>query len=258
MRTMSASVFAIFVGASMAPAADRLDELFASWEKAQVGIQSLVVEFTLETPDWIDNTTELSHGSFRLLRSPKKESCASYDIRTEGTDGKQVHESGLLIDRSIYVLHHGTKQATRSDFAAGELQPFLEKWFHPTVILLDRKRTEEKWNLEVVKKDEWYTYLVMTTKQSNHSARFRFMPGADLIRIALMNKATPNMAQDMPCRIEYTDARQRQTFNIQVWRLNGPNPPKPEEFTMPEKLSGWTVNQPPSPAVLLPPAQPKK
>ena len=70
--------------ASPASAADRLDELFAEWEKLPSFFQSLVVDFGLEVYDPVSGTVERSSGELRLIRTAKGELLGSYEIRRLG------------------------------------------------------------------------------------------------------------------------------------------------------------------------------
>jgi hypothetical protein len=238
MRPTFASLLAIVVSASGAPAADRLDELFASWEKAQAGVQSLVVEFTLETKDVFDETKR-AKGSFRLVRTPNGDVCACYElVPVDKAGGKVGRDNFLLKNRSVYSMDYDKKKAVHLATVDGDLQPFLERWFNPFVILLDRKRADAKCELKVVKQDEWYTYLTAKQKYPRTSV---WEPTFQQCGIVFLNKATATVPRDMPLRLITNTGGSQTVFDIKSWRVNAPDGPKPEEFTKPENRPDWEV-----------------
>ncbi len=107
--------------------------------------------------------------------------------------------------------------------------------------LLDRKRAEEKCHIEVVKQDEWYTYLAVKQKQVKRSVWFPdpFHEG----QAVLMNKASEKVPKDMPRQLWYTNGTQKCIFEIKLWQLNPAEAPKLEEFREPEDRPGWEVTE---------------
>jgi hypothetical protein len=227
----------LLVACLVAPFAEKVDpqdQLFGSWQESQRGVKSLVVQFSLETKDRVFDERKKSEGTFRLVRTPKGEVFASYELtHAKAKEKNEERWSGLLNNDTVYLLNHDRKSAIRFKPTDGELLEFLEKHFNPFVQLLDRKRAQEKCQLDVVKQDEWYTYLSVKPKQVTDN----FHQG----RVALMNKASEGVPKDMPRQLWYTDGVQDYTFMINTWRLNGPDPPKREEFAKPEDRAGWEV-----------------
>jgi hypothetical protein len=140
--------------------AERLAELFASWEQAQRTVRSLSITFTTETREAVFDQREQREGTFRLFRNRNGEVFASYRVLDK--KGKVV---GLLNAGSAYLLDEDNKIASRLGSASPDLRGFLEKYFNPFVVLLDKKRANEKCRLEIVKQDKLYTYLTVTPKQ---------------------------------------------------------------------------------------------
>jgi hypothetical protein len=164
MRVLAPSVLFVGFFASWAKGDDRLDRLFMSWAEAQRDIKALVVEFNLETRDSITGKREKSDGTIRLMRTPVGDVLASYQVAEPA--GTRDRWSGLLNGGTVYLLNHDKKTAVRFERQTDdELRRFLEEYFNPFVWLLDRKRVEESCRLEVVKQDEFYTYLLVTPKQ---------------------------------------------------------------------------------------------
>jgi hypothetical protein len=92
--------------------AKRLDELFASWQKVQREVRSLVIEFTLEKHDTSFKTRDEHSGSFRLLNTANGDVAASYDlIRNRQRFG------GLLSLGRLYTLDYSKKTAMGFDAA---------------------------------------------------------------------------------------------------------------------------------------------
>jgi hypothetical protein len=236
MRWYLSSLVCIGIVAIAMPAAaaDRQDELFASWKQAQRDVRSLVVEFTLETQA-IWHTTEQYEGTFKLVRTPEGEIFASHDIAGKKPGaGQQERWGGLLNGGRVYLLDYDKKLAIKFEPAESELPGFLEKYFNPFVVLLDQKRAEEKCRLEVVKQDEWYTYLAVKSKDAS------FFRDA---RAVLMNSDTDNVPKNMPRQLWWNDGNNSHAFQIRAWRLNASDAPKPEEFTKPEDRPGWEVTE---------------
>ena len=239
MRAFSASIVVVSCIAGLASGADRKDDLFASWQKAQRDAQSLIVEFTLTTKDPLAGNVQNAEGA-RLIRTPKGEVFASYELTQQGTKGDQpARFTGLLHEGKIYVLNYDKKTAVSFEFTDGELRPFLEKYFNPFVRLLDRRSVEEQCKIEVAKQDDWYTYVTVKPKTVR---RFGWFP--DMFQhghVVLMNKASDTVPQDMPRQLWYTDGINDYTFEIKSWQLNPVNSPKLAEFARPEDRPGWKV-----------------
>ena len=237
MRSLLGCLLVLSV-AGLANGADRKDELFAGWEKAQRRVESLVVEFTLETKNPNFGTSEKASGTFRLIRTKTGEVFASYEgIAEKGKGEKPGRFIGLLSKGAIYILNDDKKIAIRFDPAEGKLSQFLEDHFNPFVRLLDRKRVEEECHLSVFKQDKWYTYLDLKGKPG-------FWGNPLVGRIVLANDDGKAIPKGMPRQIWYADVSGcESTFDIKAWRMNGDKPPKLEEFTRPEDRPGWTVTR---------------
>jgi len=217
----------------------RQDQLFASWQGAQLNVKSLVVHFTLEQRygSFIDK----ADGTFRLIRTPNGQIFASYQVFPAKESLFLSSFSGLLNGGTIYVLNEEEKTAFSLRSIQGDLMQFLEKHFHPFVLLLDRKHAKEKCHLQVVKRDEWYTYLTVTPKKVERDEWFRepFQKG----RVVLMNKSNEGVPKDMPRELRYIYGSHETIFDIKSWRLNAQDAPKVEEFTKPEDRAGWKVSE---------------
>ena len=235
MRSLFGSLLALGLLATSPTGADRLDQLFAAWEQEQRGIQSLVVEFTLTTKEPIFNDTQKAAGVFRLLRTPTGELFASYDLHYEKLKGEKSERfSGLLYNGAVYLLIHEKKAALRFKAAEDDLPDFLERYFNPFVLLLDRKRAEERCKLEIVQQDEWYTYLNVRPLQGKGPSWF------NQGQVVLVNKDAKILAKNMPRRLWFANGnRIERTFEITGWRINAVDGPKAEDFQRPEDLPGW-------------------
>lgn len=227
-------VGAVFTGPPAA-ASDRLDGLFSKWAEAQKDIRWLVVEFTLETWDSVWQECHQSVGTFKVLRTPKAMSFASYELRTMTPEA--VKAGGLLNGGKIYFLDHDRKAALRFTPADGDVAAFLERHFNPFVVLLDSKQVKEKHRLEVVKQDKWYTYLAITPKVTPSDSGIHCIEA----RAVLMNRPTENVPKNMPRQLWYADGIREYTFRIRAWRLNAGKALDVKEFERPEDRPGWRV-----------------
>jgi hypothetical protein len=213
----------------------RQDELFASWEQAQRTIRSLVVEFSFERSDPNFGETEKCAGTVRLIRTPKGELFGSYELGEKQKTGGRRLWNGLLNGGLVYLLDYDKKRAMKFDPASSDLRGFLEKYFSPFVVLLDRKHAEKNCRLQVIKQDEWYTYLSVTPKQLKRSG---WLSG----RAVFMNQDSEGVPKNMPRQLWYQEpSGQEYKFNIKAWRLNAADAPKLEEFQRPEDRPGWLV-----------------
>jgi hypothetical protein len=239
---MFVAIALAFGSAARADGADRKDQLFATWQEAQRSTTTLVVEFTLKTWDPTFSKRHQFEGTFRLIRSPKGEVLASYEVALAKAKGDvPERSSGLLSNGKVYLLNHDKKTAIRFEPSDGDLQRFVEKYFNPFVLLLDRKRADEQCLVDVAKQDEQFTYLTVKPKAVKPSGWFtdQFHEG----RAILMNKASDMVPKDMPRQLWYTDGRQEYTYEIKSWRHDPAEPPKLEEFVRPEDRPGWEVRE---------------
>jgi hypothetical protein len=152
MRAVLRSLFVFNFLTTGVIGADRQDQLFASWQKAQRGVESLVVRFTLETTDFAFKQRQKADGTFRLLRTTKGEVFASYEVtEPQAKCDKQERYSCLLNQRTIYLLDHDKKTAIaiRFESSEGDLLRFLEQYFNPFVLLLDQRRASAQWQFEL-------------------------------------------------------------------------------------------------------------
>lgn len=238
MYPTSLLVVGLFTASASGPG--RLDRVFASWEGAQRGVKSLVVRFTLETRDRAFDEREKAEGTFCLLRTSRGEVSASYVINPpKGKKGRQEHWSGLLNDGAVYLLNHDRRMAIRYGPPDCGLPRFLARYLNPFALLLDRKRAEEQYQLEVVKDDDLYTYLTVKPRRAKRSG---WLPDAFRVgRVVLMNKAAATVPKGVPRQLWYADGMREYTFEITSWQANGVVAPKPEELARPEDRAGWQV-----------------
>jgi hypothetical protein len=218
----------------------RQEQLFASWQEAQRTIKSLVVQFTLETRDIVSKRGQpKAEGVFRLIRTPDGKLFASYQLtQPEGSDWPG-RWTGLLNDGSVYLLVDDKKTAFGMKPNDDDLRQFLEKHFNPFVLLLDKKYAKDKCYLEVVKQDEWYTYLSVTPKNvKRYGWNIDSFQGG---RVVLINKSSERVPKDMPRELRYTDGFNEYVYDIKSWRFNAPKAPKLEEFARPEDRPAWKV-----------------
>lgn len=210
----------------------RINELFSVWEREQKETQSLIVEFTRTIS--IGNLRLKRHnGTFKLLRTPQGELSAYYEIRD--IDGPSTRtDCVILVKGELYLLDHDQKIAARIPTGRNVLQ-FLSSKFDPCLILLDRQLAQKTNRLQIAQKDEWYTYLTMEPKQSDAPWRYG--------RVVSLNKPTTKVGKGLPKQFYCVDGAHEYTVDINAWRKNPPDAPKPEEFTPPQERPGWKVHE---------------
>jgi hypothetical protein len=224
----------LLVVALPAGAADRQDELFASWERTRKDVRSLVVEFTLTMDDRTFKERQQWEGTIRVLRGPADKVSASYEAREK----KPKAERGgyLLSGGKAYLLNHDRKTAMKFDLAGRDVLHVVEETFNPFVAFLSRERATEIYRIEVIAQDERHTHLRVRPKRPGRSA-----VGLDEGRAVLVNQATDAVPRDLPQRIWYTDGHREYTLTFRAWRLNPATPPQLKEFERPEGWPGWQV-----------------
>jgi hypothetical protein len=240
---MFPALVTLFVAATFATAGDRLVELFGSWEKARAETRSLVVEYTMKEPEPVTGADDGVPTVFRLLRTPEGELYASVDQSAAARPGTGRRLSYLLNGGTIYRLDHATKTGFVVRPAGDGLSEFLETWFSPVVVLLDRRRAEARYTITLVQQDEWYTHLLLRPKDRRKSGWFT--PVQPDVQVALMTKASPAIPKDMPRRLRYLIPNgPTTTFDIIAWRLNAADGPTVADFAKPQDRPGWRVVEP--------------
>jgi hypothetical protein len=215
-----------------------LGDLFSAWERAGRDTRSLVVEHSRQEVDRLTRRTVEYNGTFRLLRTPDGRVMASYGGWRQGQAATDPHDTALLNAGVVYLLFPDTKGALKFEPAGGDPAGFLERHFHPLVVLLDRKRAVADYDFRIVKRDEYYTYLTMRPKPS----RVKGVP--PLLDDGLV--VTPNAdggaaPKGMPVVLRYTHGPATTTSRVKSWRANQPGGPRPEEFAAPTERDGWKV-----------------
>jgi hypothetical protein len=227
-----AGIVAVMTGAGTA----RLDELFASWQRAQRDVRSLVVEFTEESRDHAFNQKHQSEGTLTLIRTPNGEIRASYELRPK--DGTDRRFGGLLLGKTVIVLDHAKKKAYELPPQDEGTVLFLARWLNPFVLMLNNPRARKELELSIVGQDRWYTYLqVVPSSPWKQQMGFtaRWIEG----RVVLMNEASRDVPKNMPRQLWYSDGTHERTFDIRSWRLNAANGPGAEALRHPRDWPGW-------------------
>src|SRR5262249_33153308 len=153
---------------------------------------SLVIEFTLEMKDSAFRTRQEFDGVFRLLREPTGDILASYELRDKhGKEGAPPSFSGLLNAGTIYVLDHGQRTAVKYRPKKGDVPRTLEDYLNPFILLLDRKRAQDKWRLAISKQNDWYACLRVEPKGEKRSSwSWEGWKIVEKGQLVVMNKAT--------------------------------------------------------------------
>ncbi len=225
----------------LANGADSLDQVLSRWERTQRDMRSLVVEFTLETQDKIFNATEKSDGVFRLLRTPDGEVRASYERTPQKpNDASPKLTAGLLNRRTIYVLDFHQKQEYRLNIGQTDLVEFLQVYFNPLSALLDRKRAEDNYEMEITR-DRTYTYLTIKPKPSDRPRGWFFPITMKAGRIALLNADSKAVSKDLPRQIWFHNGSQEFIYEIKSWRMNAADGPTADDFARAKNPPGWKL-----------------
>ena len=138
-----------------------------------------------------------------------------------------------------YRLNHANKTATQCYPDDGDLLGFLQLYFNPIVLLIDRERAENAYTLKVDTRDEWYTYLTLKSKEPKSKPWLAIKFSA--CHLALLNKATAAIPKDMPRQLRIDTPNERLLFDIKSWRINPPDPLKEADFARPATRPGWKV-----------------
>ncbi len=204
-------------------------------------MRSLVVEFTSETQDKIFNATEKSDGLFRLLRTPDGEVHASYERTPQETNDASLKlTAGLLNRRTIYVVDSHQKQEYRLNIGQTDLVELLQNYFNPLTTLLDRKRAEDRYEMDITR-DSTYTYLDIKPKSSDRPRGWFFPITMTQGRIALLNADSKAVPKDMPRQIWFHSGGQEFIYEIKSWRMNAADGPTVDDFAGAKNPPGWKL-----------------
>jgi hypothetical protein len=243
MRISFCGLLFVFLAGQQAAGAERLDELFASWEGAQREMRSLLVEFTLETTIPIFNQQVRFDGVFRFLRTPTGILASCEFQQTWPKPENEIRVTELLHRGTVYLLNHDKKTALAFPVAEKDRLGFLAEHFNPFAILLDRSLAREKAWLEVIGEDESSTDLAVRWKPAKRCDWYE--PPSKVGRVTLMKKGSKTIPKNMPRQLSYPELNGAQyVYVIKTWRMNADDAPKPDEFTRPEDMPGWTVYPP--------------
>ncbi len=225
----------------------RQKELFGAWEKAAREVRTLAIEFDLKEEDSIHPEGKPFHGRLLLRRTPRGV-LGRYEFRPPEKDKEPF--VALLLGDKLYLLRTANKTAIRIDLAGVNICRWLEKWFNPFVLPLDRERAQWEWRWNLAKEDSWYTYLdvqprkrqgrssfLQTYKEDDSDSGWSFVRA----RIVVMNKGDDKIPRNMPRRIWIRQVTSDITFDIVRWTMDGPEAPSDKDFTEPEKMEGWKV-----------------
>jgi hypothetical protein len=243
MRTLSTILLGFAFAGPTARADDAVvavDKVFAAWRSAAQDVQSLVVEYRSETRNRIVNGDSDTYDYvFKIIKCDDGWLASLNAEPAIPAVSAPKRMSYLLYNQQVYLLNHDDKMATRFGASTADLPGFLARHFNPFVVVLNRKRADEWCRFEIVKKDEWYTYLSVKPRDPRRADHFdgNFEGGG----IAVMNEDSPAVPKGMPRTLYQLCGALEIRTDIRTWKLNAPNPPKPEEFTRPEDRPGWTV-----------------
>jgi hypothetical protein len=224
--SVSIAIYALVACLGFSVGAERKDAAFSSWKQAKEGTESLVVEYKKESKDLVTLKQSSSTFVFRLLQIKGKIYASVAKVETNLKAEKVEQRVALLADSTIYLYGFGPEEETavRLEFKPEELRSFLQRHFDPFVVLLDRKKTSEQYDIALQKTDKNYTYLSIDAKQN------QFPSG----QVVVMNKDSEFIPKNMPRLIRHIEQHQQQTVDIQSWRINPINGPKTDDFTVPK------------------------
>jgi hypothetical protein len=227
----------------------RQKEVFDAWEKAAREVQTLTVEFDYqaELKHWFFGGIRQGHGRLLLRRTPRG-ILGRYELGSQDRSGEPAAVF-LLLEDKLYLLRTAEKTAIRQDLAGVNIRRWLEAWFNPFVLLLDRERAQKEWRWTFAKEDIWYSYLdVVPLKRNRPRSLFPTFKEGDAgwsferARVVVMKKGDDKIPRNMPRQFWIEEqAASSVRFDIVRWTMDGPNPPPDKDFTAPEKMAGWKV-----------------
>ena len=88
----------------------------------------------------------------------------SFDVARK--DRPIANRTSYLLCKGIpYRLHHHSKTAYSYPPTDGDLLHEVQLYISPIALLVDRKRVEDGYKLEITAAEEWYTYLRISRKK---------------------------------------------------------------------------------------------
>jgi hypothetical protein len=249
MRSLVAIGLVLSVGTASAD--ERLDELFATWEKASKDFKSLVVQGKRTTIDSLKGVEESLLAQARLVRTSDGTLRGIY--RLKHPNPRAVPEVSLLVGRNAYVARTDEKVYSKFEIEDGNVTRFLAAYLNPMILLLDRKRAEEEYVIAITKRDELYTYLKFTQKRSWKARQSLFWDNFlisefDEAQLVVVNRTIDSVPKYFPIRIWFRSSNGDQVrYDVTSWQLNEPDKLDLESLSPPEEHEGWTVRSHPLP-----------
>lgn len=204
---------------------------FARRGRAARDMTSLSVEFTCTTAEVLPQREVKWVGIFRMLRT--EDGPFAVLTATRGQESKKY----LLRGGDVFLIDPQVKTSTR--IRPDDVTRFVENYFHPFVVLLDRARATEAYSVRVRKRDEYFTYLGLEPKKGK-----TVWPGGEIV---LVHKANDDPPVGVPRVIRHSaDPHTSVLWDIKKWVMNGDASPKLEEFEPPAEKDGWQMIEMPS------------
>jgi TIGR03009 family protein len=226
------------IDAPAAPALDprnELDALLIQWEQKMKAVQAIEAECVRTETDPVTNTTEVYQGRARFLKPDRAE---LWMVKQKNRD---VYERFLCTGRQLYEFRPQTRLVrvhTLPPRAPG--QPALDDNFLGLLSGMDAREAKRRYDLQLVKKDQWYYYLVVKPRLPADKAEFTEA------RLVLL-------AQTMlPREISFIPPN----GNIIKWDIPRLNPAAaigPADFAPPQLPRDWKIEQVPSAGLAAPP-----
>jgi hypothetical protein len=225
----------------------RLTYLLETWQRARTETKSLSVEFNVERQDNVFRGKSVAPGVFKLRRLANgtiQARCAIKPKQRPGVKvkGKEDPFIGLLLGKQIYCLNAPDKGIVKLDLGSGDPLKFLEKWFLPLLVLLDRDGLRKDFEVKVSRQDQSYSYVEIRPKKGRHFSWFwdELVTG----HAAFMNKNGVDVPADMPKALLWYSISGASGTKIDIlkWQTNVPGTVTDRDFELPAwEVVEWPV-----------------
>ncbi len=149
-----------------APGGERLDALLHRWEKEMQSVQTLTVDMVRTTKDKVWQTDEVFAGKARYM----KPNLAVLEMQKK--DNPQVYEKFLCTGTFLYQWVPGSKIVNMFELPPPQPGQQAQNDFLSFFFGMKAEEAKQRYDLKLVKEDQWYVYIEVLPKLPADKADF--------------------------------------------------------------------------------------
>jgi TIGR03009 family protein len=149
-----------------APNGERLDGLLQRWEKEMQSVQTLTVDMIRTTKDKVWNTDEVFAGKAKYMKPNR----AVLEMQKKGNP--QVYEKFLCTGTFLYQWVPGSKVINMFELPPPRPGQQAQNDFLSFFFGMKADEAKQRYDLKLVKEDQWYVYIEVLPKMAADKADF--------------------------------------------------------------------------------------